>query len=345
MLPGRRSPSSVRRRAISSRRCSKSERDWGIRWPSYSERIIYARKQPPEKNISPFSLQSRPPGGHLVRLTDVTVSIGSAAQYAHLTGLRPVSLTATRTFQDLRSFIFSDHPLELHKKLIFRAVALWRLHEHRLDSVVGELLDQQNLVRILAAQAVRGIREQHLDLPFSGEVPHALQAGPLQRGSAIAFIFEDPFFGYLQIVALGELDQRRRLARDRVLLALLLGRHSCVDYCHPHRRTPSHAPRRGARDMAPEFRMHARASARASDQTNRKLEFEMRRDFDAVQPCFFRTRRNAFSALATIAPMVRPLLLAYLRSSSTVRGGSFKVIGTVASGTSIGRPSWEASCR
>src|SRR5207249_2133237 len=64
MLPGRRSPSSVRRRAISSRRCSKSERDWGIRWPSYSERIIYARKQPPEKNISPFSLQSRPPGAN-----------------------------------------------------------------------------------------------------------------------------------------------------------------------------------------------------------------------------------------------------------------------------------------
>src|SRR5436309_12481401 len=65
MLPGRRSPSSVRRRAISSRRCSKSERDWGIRWPSYTERIIYARKQPPEKNISPFSLQSRQPFTHL----------------------------------------------------------------------------------------------------------------------------------------------------------------------------------------------------------------------------------------------------------------------------------------
>src|SRR5437773_6688626 len=74
-------------------------------------------------------------GGHLVSLTDVTVSIGSAAQYAHLTGSRPVSLAATRTFQDLRSFIFGDHPLELHKKLIFRAVALWRLHEQCLDSV------------------------------------------------------------------------------------------------------------------------------------------------------------------------------------------------------------------
>src|SRR5215831_3655375 len=130
------------------------------------------------------------------------ISIGSATHYAHFTGLRPVSFTAARTFQDLRSFIFSDHPLELHKKLIFRAVALWRLHEHCLDSVAGELLDQQDLVRVLAAQAVRGIREHYLDVPFSGEVSHALQAWPLQRGSTVAFIFEHPLFGYLQIVAL-----------------------------------------------------------------------------------------------------------------------------------------------
>src|SRR5438309_11951327 len=50
-----------------------------------------------------------------------------------------------------------------------------------------------------------------------GEVPHALQAWPFQRRSAIPCIFEDPLFGHLQIVALGELDQRRRLARNRVL--------------------------------------------------------------------------------------------------------------------------------
>jgi hypothetical protein len=60
-----------------------------------------------------------------------------------------VSLTAPRTFQDLRSFIFSDHPLELHQELIVCTVALWRLHEHLLDSLAGELLDQQNLVPYL----------------------------------------------------------------------------------------------------------------------------------------------------------------------------------------------------
>jgi transcriptional regulator with XRE-family HTH domain len=47
-----------------------------------------------------------------------------------------------------------------------------------------------------------------------------------------------------------------------------------------------------------------------------------------VQPCLFRVRRNV-----------------YFLSSSTVRGGSFQVIGTVPSGTSSGPPSWEASCK
>src|SRR5436305_2395554 len=95
--------------------------------------------------------------------------------------------------------------------------------------------------------------------------------------------------------------------------------------------------------MGPESRRPARASARASDQTNRKHELENGRCFDAAQPCLFRVRRNAFTAAVTIAPMVRPLLLAYFRSSSTVRGGSFKVTDTVASGISTGRSSWEAS--
>src|SRR5207253_4633603 len=139
---------------------------------------------------------------------------------------------------------------------------------------------------------------------FRGKVPHALQARPIKRCSTIAFIFEDPLSWYFQIVALCELDQRCRLARDGVLLALLLGRDSCIDRCHPHHRTPLRARRRGVRDWAPEYRRPARASARASDQTNRKRGFEMGRFFDAAQPCLFRVRRNAFNAPLTIAPIV-----------------------------------------
>src|SRR4029077_20260787 len=98
--------------------------------------------------------------------------------------------------------------------------------------------------------------------PFGGEIAHTLQARTLQGRSAITFIFEDPRFGYFQIVALGELDQRRRLACNRVLLALRLGRDPVV-YCrHPHLRTPLRSRRRGAPDRAPEYRRLARAWTR-----------------------------------------------------------------------------------
>src|SRR6516164_1986384 len=97
--------------------------------------------------------------------------------------------------------------------------------------------------------------------------------------------------------------------------------------------------------MEPESRKPARASSRASDPMNGKYEFEMGRFFDAAQPCLFRVRRKPFNAAVTIAPLVRPLLFAYLRRSSTVRGGSFKVTGIVVSGISTGRWSWDAFSR
>src|SRR5262249_61035166 len=101
----------------------------------------------------------------------------------------------------------------------------------------------------------------------------------------------------------------------------------------PHPR----ARRRGARYMEPERRNAARVSPRGGDQINMRYGFEMGRFSDAAQPCLFTVRRKAFNAAVTIAPMVRPLLWAYFRRSSTVRGGSFKVTGTVFSGTSTGR--------
>ena len=88
--------------------------------------------------------------------------------------------------------------------------------------MTAELFDQQNLVSILSTQSIGRVREHNLDLSLSGEIAHTFQTRTLQRGAAIAFIFEYPLFGHLQLVALRELDQRRGLACNRVLLALLL---------------------------------------------------------------------------------------------------------------------------
>src|SRR5260370_7166516 len=127
----------------------------------------------------------------------------------------------------------------------------------RLRIVVRRTMNRPKLFFPLTcvkpAQAVRRIGEHNLDLPFGGKIAHALQARTLQDRSAIAFIFEDPLFGYFQIVALGELDQRRRLACNSVLLPLLLGRDPSVDRRHSRYRTPLHPPRRPPPASRPEY--------------------------------------------------------------------------------------------
>src|SRR5215831_54439 len=103
-------------------------------------------------------------GERLFSFADITVAIRRAAHYAHLPDMGTVSLATTRALQDLGSFVFRNHALELNQELIFRAVALRRLHEQSFDPLAGELFDQQNLVSILAAQSVGREREHNLDL-------------------------------------------------------------------------------------------------------------------------------------------------------------------------------------
>jgi hypothetical protein len=164
-------------------------------------------------------------------------------------------------------------------------------------------------------------------------------------GGTIRGIFADPLFGHLQIVSPGELDQRRRLARNRVRFALLLGRDPCLDCRHPHDRTPSHCRRRGAPEPAQEYCRPGRASSRAGDQTSSPRELEAGRALGAAQPCLLGVLRSAANARVTIAPIVSPLLLAYARRRHAVPAGSLSVIGTVTSETSTGRSRWVACSR
>ncbi len=92
--------------------------------------------------------------------------------------------TTPRALQDLRSFVLGDHALELHQQLIFRSGALRCIHKARLDSLSGELLDQQNLVGIFATQSIRRVDEYDLDLPFGSEVSYVFKTGAF-RGAPL----------------------------------------------------------------------------------------------------------------------------------------------------------------
>jgi len=80
-----------------------------------------------------------------------------------------MSFPAARALQNLRSLVFRDHSLELHEQFVLRRRTAWSAHEQSLDAGAGELLNQENLVRVSSAQAVRRIDENGLNKPLGSD--------------------------------------------------------------------------------------------------------------------------------------------------------------------------------
>src|SRR5438067_12641881 len=90
-----------------------------------------------------------------------------------------------------------------------------------------------------------------LNVTLGSEIAQSLQAWPQKAGAAYAFALAHPFIGYAVALLACEVDQRRRLTGDRVLLLLLLRRYSGVDRGSLHRASPSRSDRRQWREPVP----------------------------------------------------------------------------------------------
>src|SRR5260370_23290341 len=90
----------------------------------------------------------------VIWLADKTISERSHAQYADFALASAMSFAAARALQNLGSFIFRDHSLELHEQFVLRRRTARRAHKQGLDAGPGEFLDQENLVRVSSAQPV-----------------------------------------------------------------------------------------------------------------------------------------------------------------------------------------------
>ena len=125
-------------------------------------------------------------------LSNVAIAIGRAAQNRDFPGFGAMALAAPGSFEDLRTLIFGDHALELQHQLIFRRAGMRRLEENRLDAVAGELLGQQDLVGVFAAQPVRRVDQDSLNVALGGEIAQPLQTRPQQAGAAEPLVLDDP---------------------------------------------------------------------------------------------------------------------------------------------------------
>lgn len=54
---------------------------------------------------------------------------------------------------------------------------MWCLQEYRLDAMAGELLGQQDLISIFAAQPIRRVDQDGLKMALGGEIMQPRQTG------------------------------------------------------------------------------------------------------------------------------------------------------------------------
>ena len=208
-----------------------------------------------------FGLNDDVRGRCIVSLPKITIAIRGAAHDADLARSRAVPLPPPRPFEDLGAFVFGDHALKLHQQLILGGGARRGIEEASLDPVTSELFDQQHLVGVLPAQPVRTVDEHDLDIARDRQVAHPFQSRPFERRPAIAVVLEDPVPRHFEVERRRPLDQRRRLAGNRVRFALPVRGYARVDRRHLHVDAPFRAWQPDACGPVPATRRRRRGRA------------------------------------------------------------------------------------
>src|SRR5262249_44773240 len=154
-------------------------------------------------------------------LADVTVAVGRAAEHVDRSTACGVLLASAATLHDLGAFVLGDHALDLEQKVLFGATADRVAEEDDLDATMGEVLDDQDLIGILARKTVRIEHVEAVDGPGGGLIPEPLEARAGQDTPAVAVIHEAQLGVAFDGVAGDPLRDGLKLAGDGVLLGLL----------------------------------------------------------------------------------------------------------------------------
>src|SRR5207302_4365380 len=169
---------------------------------------------------------------------DIAITIGCAGgKHVDDPGFGSKALAAPSTLGDLRPLILSNHPLKLQQQSL-----LWRIRRRCFQksyrsAMPRELLQQEHLVSVIAAQTVRPIDQHCFDSSFSNQITQPLQTRPHQRAATIALVLESPLRRNRILVGLRMFQQGCCLAGDGLLILLSIRGDSRINGCrlvHKH---------------------------------------------------------------------------------------------------------------
>src|SRR5512134_1729656 len=168
-----------------------------------------------------------PPAGP-VAARDVAVAVGrtSADEPA---GPRLLQLAAAEALAQQRPLVFGHGPLDLQEKLVAGIVGDGVVEERHRAAGTAELLEDQDLIGVLAREAVRAEHRDDVDLGIADGVSKCVEPWAIEPCAAVALVAEGMLGLKLMAGLLRPGAQGRDLAVDRLLALLPLGGDPSID--------------------------------------------------------------------------------------------------------------------
>ena len=137
-----------------------------------------------------LDLVDRQVSGHAIAGRDVAVAVGGPPGDP---GAGPglLQLATAEAVAEQGPLVLGDGALDLEQELVVRVVGDRPLDELDVAAVLAELLQEEDLVGVLAGQAVGAEDGQDVELAVAGGVPQAVESGAVQALAGVALVGED----------------------------------------------------------------------------------------------------------------------------------------------------------
>ena len=128
--------------------------------------------------------------GDAVAPRDVAVAVGDLAR-GPLPGAGLRELAAAEALAQDGALVLGDGALDLERELVVGVVGDGALDEGDLAAGLAKFFEEEDLVGVLAGQAVGAVDRQDVEFPRAGGIAEAVQAGAVEPRPRIALVGED----------------------------------------------------------------------------------------------------------------------------------------------------------
>lgn len=123
------------------------------------------------------------------------VAVRGTGPREHLAGLELALPASPHALGDQGPLILGDRPSDLEQELVVRVLGHRPVEELDAAAVLLQLLEQEHLMDIVSRQPIRIGDEDLVERGHGRAIAEPVEAGPLERGTAVSVVTEDVSLG------------------------------------------------------------------------------------------------------------------------------------------------------